>query len=49
MIFFPMLIIVCERIKAGKLILGLMNTVVMWTTNSGFEALTALSWGKRYL
>lgn len=37
-----MLIIVYGRVKAGKLILALMNIVVLWTTNSGFEAFFGL-------
>lgn len=40
--FLPMLIIVYGRVKAGKLIQALMNIVVLWTTNSGFEAFFGL-------
>lgn len=32
------------RVKAEKLILGLMNTVVLWTASSGFEAFFRLLW-----
>lgn len=42
--FLPMLIIVYGRVKAEKLVLALMNTVVLWTTSSGFEAFFGLLW-----